>query len=136
MKDELKNLLPGRVASLLGKLDSNTPGPWKPFELNRRQRLAVFLGRAEIFIDIISDIQEPGQITLGFDSRPWTMPDKQQRTILRCQRGCAESVIQLQIAGGGFDLLSVNVGDLESKGCACTTEAQSEAFETEAFEFA
>ena len=136
MKDELKNLLPGRVASLLGKLDSNTPGPWKPFELNRRQRLAVFLGRAEIFIDIISDIQEPGQITLGFDSRPWTMPDKQQRTILRCQRGCAESVIQLQIAGGGFDLLSVNVGDLESKGCACTTEAQSEAFEPEAFEFA
>lgn len=129
MKDELKNLIPERVASLIGKLDSNVPGPWKPFDLNRRQRLAVFLGRAEIFIDIISDLQVPGQITLGFDSPPWTAPDKQQRTMLRCDRGCAESVIQLQVAGGGFDLLSVNVGELESKGCVCAPGAQSELLE-------
>ncbi|WP_028744992.1 hypothetical protein [Rhizobium mesoamericanum] len=133
IKDELEGLLPQRITKLMAKLDSTIPGPWKAFDLNRRAALSVFAGDAAIFVDVVTDVSGPGQITLGFDASAWTRPDPAKRITLRCPKGCATSVIQFQVDGGvGFDLLSVNKGSLVPQGCSCSREMSEE----ELFSFA
>jgi hypothetical protein len=130
IREELEKLLPRTVTKLLAKLDSTVPGPWKPFDLNRREQLEVFKGPADIFVDVITNISGPGQITLAFDGRKWKNLDLQQRVTLKCE-SCAGSVIPLQVDGGvGFDLLSVNTGTLAEQGCSFAAEAEAELFDT------
>ena len=132
IKDEIEKLLPQRVTKLLAKLDSNVPGPWKPFDTNRRAPLSVFAVDADIFVDVITNLSAPGQITLGFDGGAWTRPDPAQRITLKCD-GCATSVIPVTVDGGnGFDLLSVNKGRLVPQGCTCSVVTS----EAELFDFA
>ncbi len=133
LKEELEKLLPQRVTKLLAKLDSIVPGPWKAFDLNRPEKLSVFAVDADIFVDVVTGVSAPGQITLGFDGGQWTRPDPARRVTLSCPRGCATSVIQVQVDGGvGFDLLSVNKGSLAPSGCSCSGEMS----EDELFAFA
>ena len=129
IKRELMELLPGRVGKLLSKLAATTPGPWKAFDLNRRAAIEVFRGAADIFVDVISDVMDPGSIFLGFDGPPWQV-GAPGRLSMRCPSGCAGSVIQVTVDGGvGFDLLSVNKGKLEDSGCLCPGNSDKEAEE-------
>jgi len=132
IKEQLEKILPQRIIKFLSKLDSTVPGPWKPFTLNRKASLSVFAVDADIFVDVITGISNPGHITLAFDGGQWTRPDPAQRIKLDCA-GCAVSVIPVQVDGGnGFDLLSINKGKLTPQGCACSDEAS----EAELFAFA
>jgi hypothetical protein len=127
-KEEVGKLLPSSVSKRLQKLDSDIPGPFKPFDLNRPARMDIFRGDADIFIDAITSISSPGNLFLSFESPAWRRPDKQQRVRLNCQQ-CADSVIAVQVDGGaGFDLLSVNSGKLVDQGCACVEPAAREQF--------
>jgi hypothetical protein len=132
IKAELEKILPERVRKTLSKLDSTVPGPWKPFDLNRKATLAVFAVDADIFVDLITGLTGPGRIMLGFDGGQWTLPDPARRIRLSCP-DCATSIIPVTVDGGnGVDLLSVNKGKLVPRGCACSEQAS----EAELFAFA
>jgi hypothetical protein len=128
IKEELEALLPRSVTKLLAKMDSTVPGPWKAFDLNRREKLEVFRGPADIFIDVITNLSAPGQLFLAFDGARWNTLDRARRVAMKIN-GAETSVIALTVDGGvGFDLLSVNKGDLVDQGCTCAPEALTELF--------
>jgi hypothetical protein len=132
IKEELEKILPERVRKTLSKLDSTVPGPFKPFDLNRKAPLTVFAVDADIFVDLITGLTGPGRIMLGFDGGQWTLPDPARRIRLSCP-DCATSVIPVTVDGGnGVDLLSVNKGKLVPRGCECSEKAS----EAEVFAFA
>jgi hypothetical protein len=132
IKEELEKILPERVRKTLSKLDSTVPGPWKPFDLNRKATLAVFAVDADIFVDLITGLTGPGRIMLAFDGGQWTLPDPAKRIRLSCS-DCATSVIPVTVDGGsGVDILSVNKGKLVARGCECSEKAS----EAELFAFA
>jgi hypothetical protein len=132
IKGELEKILPERVRKTLSKLDSTVPGPFKPFDLNRKAPLTVFAVDADIFVDLITGLTGPGRIMLGFDGGQWTLPDPAKRIRLSCS-DCATSIIPVTVDGGnGVDILSVNRGKLVPQGCACSEQAS----EAELFAFA
>jgi hypothetical protein len=128
IKEELEALLPQKVTKLMAKMDSTTPGPWKAFDLNRREKLEVFRGPADIFIDAITNLSASGQLFLGFEGPRWKTLNLARRVAMKID-GTETSVIALTVDGGvGFDLLSVNKGDLIDQGCSCAPEASTELF--------
>lgn len=125
---ELERMMPRRATKLLAKIDSNVPGPWKPFDLNRRERLEVFRGPADIFVDVITNVGASGQIWLAFDGPKWNNLDRARRVAMKLKGG-ETSVIDVTVDGGvGFDLLSINKGNLVDHGCSCEPASLTELF--------
>lgn len=131
LKNALESVVPPGALKLLAKLDSTTPGPWTSFELNRPAVLRTFAVGAEIFIDVISDIMQPGQIRLAFEG-PWRQPNVTRRLAITCEGCCTSSIIPLRVGGEkGFDVLMVSAGSLKEGSDA----RGADTGETELFAF-
>jgi hypothetical protein len=118
LKEELKKALqeiPG-IGTIFRPIESVTSGPFKPFDIDRKEVLSVFAGSATIGKDALTI----GKIHLIFSSPPFRHADPWKRPkIINCP-DCAANVIPLQVGdGGGSEIFAVTEGNLQSGDCRC-----------------
>lgn len=102
-------------------LASATPGPFKPFALDRNVRLQDFAGSAQMGKDALS----VGKVTVMFGSPTFTtLRGPRARITPASCSDCAGSVIPVQVGDGtGFELFGVTHGTLASGSCVCGAPA-------------
>jgi hypothetical protein len=111
-----------RAGGMVPALASTTPGPFKPFALDRKIRLQDFAGSAQMGKDAFS----VGRVTVMFGSPAFTRLGSHARITPASCGDCGASAIPVQVGDGtGFELFGVTQGTLASGSCVCGGPAEA-----------